>query len=151
MIKNSKFHSNTETIYIGNSQYPYPSDITIAYNLFYDNSGTPIIVTDGADIKVYNNVFYNNAGSYDMAISRNELFTARNNLLEDGISASTVSAHVTDHNLNYQNSFFVNSGSRNFHLTSGSSPINAGTNVGFSNDYDGKSISGNPDIGAFEY
>ncbi len=87
----------------------------------------------------------------DMQISRNELFTARNNLLEDGISASTVSAHVTDHNLNYQTSFFVNPSARDFHLVSGSAPINAGVSVGFTSDYDGKSISGNPDIGAFEY
>jgi hypothetical protein len=151
IIKNSKFHDNAVGIYIGNGQSPYPKNITIAYNLFYDNTANPITVSDGTDIKVYNNVFYNNAGSYDVQVSRNELFTARNNLLEDGISATTHANHIVSNNINHQSSFFVNTGSRNFHLNSGVSAINSGVNVGFTKDYDGKTISGNPDAGAFEF
>jgi hypothetical protein len=39
----------------------------------------------------------------------------------------------------------------NFHLRSGSPCIDAGTNVGLTTDFDGSSIVGVPDIGAYEY
>lgn len=38
-----------------------------------------------------------------------------------------------------------------FHLQTGSPAINAGTPVGFSSDIMGTAVSGNPDIGAYEY
>lgn len=41
--------------------------------------------------------------------------------------------------------------STDFHLTSTSPAINAGVDVGLSQDYDGNGISGLPDIGAYEY
>lgn len=37
------------------------------------------------------------------------------------------------------------------HLLSGSPAINAGTAMSYTHDFDGKAISGTPDIGAFEY
>ena len=39
----------------------------------------------------------------------------------------------------------------NFHLRSGSPCIDAGTDVGLTTDFDGRSIVGVPDIGAYEY
>ena len=46
---------------------------------------------------------------------------------------------------------FVDAANGDFHLREGSAAINAGINVGLTKDYDGNSIVGLPDIGAFEY
>jgi uncharacterized repeat protein (TIGR02543 family) len=51
------------------------------------------------------------------------------------------------------NPYFVNAGSHDFHLTSSSACINAGTSVGLTRDFDGTAVpqGGTPDIGAYEY
>jgi LysM repeat protein len=46
---------------------------------------------------------------------------------------------------------FVSTATPDFHLQSTSLAINAGTNVGLTSDYEGNSIVGLPDIGAYEY
>ncbi len=46
---------------------------------------------------------------------------------------------------------FVDFANRNFRLKKNSPAINAGIYNGYSNDIDGRTINGRPDIGAFEY
>lgn len=48
---------------------------------------------------------------------------------------------------------FVNLASKDFHLRSGSPAIDAGVNLGYTTDYDGKAVPNGsvPDMGAFEY
>ena len=45
---------------------------------------------------------------------------------------------------------FVNAAGHDFHLLSSSPCINAGANVGLTQDYEGNTIKGTPDIGAYE-
>ena len=149
LIKGSTFRENIGGIDIGmNWQTPSPENITIAYNLFYDNVGNPIDVAKGIDIKIYNNVFYSNAGSYDFESHSNASFDARNNLLEDGIDTGSSSSYTIANNMDREDAFFVSSIDRDFHLVSGSSPIDAGVHIpGITDGYEGSA----PDIGAFEY
>lgn len=48
---------------------------------------------------------------------------------------------------------FVNAGAKDFRLKAGSTAIDAGANLGYTSDYDNKTIpaGGAPDMGAFEY
>ncbi len=152
LITSSRFIDNDEAIVIGNSQSPYPYDINMSYNIFLDNAGILIKVIEGINVHVYNNIFYGNGGSYDISVDRDLPFAARNNLLEDGIHVSVASAHTVDHNMDHENSFFVDASSRDFHLVSGCPAIDAGILVGMSQDFDGTPITdGMPDVGAFEY
>ena len=65
--------------------------------------------------------------------------------------ATRLSSFVIDHNMNYDDSFFVDAASRDFHLQSNSPAIDAGTDVGLTSDFDGNPIVGTPDIRAFGY
>ncbi|RPJ39533.1 MAG: right-handed parallel beta-helix repeat-containing protein, partial [Planctomycetaceae bacterium] len=51
------------------------------------------------------------------------------------------------------NPYFVNAGSRDFHLGNSSPCINAGTSVGLTRDFDGAAVpqGSGPDLGAYEY
>ena len=79
------------------------------------------------DISIENNIFYNNGNS----------------------NAPIYSGSATVQNNIVGNPLFVSSS--DFHLQSSSPAINKGLNVGLTSDYAGNSISGTPDIGAYEY
>jgi hypothetical protein len=81
-------------------------------------------------ITVQNNIMYQNSGTIG------------------GLDTATNYVHSGDI---LTNPNFVSSASGNFHLQSGSPAINAGLNVGLTKDYEGNSIVGLPDIGAYEY
>jgi hypothetical protein len=87
-------------------------------------------------------------GSIDTMSIENNLF------YNNGNSNVPRYSSITPSNLVYRNNIFANPlfvSSSNFHLQSTSPAINKGLNVGLTEDYEGNSIVGLPDIGAFEY
>jgi hypothetical protein len=108
------------------------------------NTGT-IISTSGAAAAIKNNIVY--GGSYGII--------ADNNAVEDfndvfGASTANYNGFVPGINSVQLDPLFVNNSS-DFHILSTSPAIDAGTNVGLTNDYAGNPIYGTPDIGAYEY
>jgi len=161
-IKNNIFHNNDISVRAGywySFDSPWPRDLLIYHNLFYDNEDVSVYMPDSRRVEVYNNVFYNNDGSSDVYMRRDEAFIAKNNLLEDSISVSGLN-HIVEYNLDHEDSFFVDAASRNFHLAPGSPAIEAGVHIpGFHCVTSGEHPNEDcvewygdaPDIGVFEY
>jgi len=104
---------------------------------------------DYSAVQMRNNIFYSN-----LQIANNGNFTHTNNLYYmtamvngSGVGYTLGSGEKTGDPL------FVNMGSKDMHLKSGSPAIDAGANLGYSADYDGRSVpSGSAaDLGAFEF
>jgi hypothetical protein len=143
---NNVFRGNERSILIGDSGEPLIRNITIINNRFYDNDGIPIEVNEIDGIKVYNNVFYNNNNADDLRVDGTTYdLIVRNNLLGGSITTTLATDPVVDHNMDHQDSFFVDVSSRDFHLVGGCTAIDAGIDVGL--PYTGTA----PDIGAYEY
>lgn len=118
-------------------------DNEIINNVFFE-VGTPIESdSEPAGTKISNNLFYSassysfvhNSTTYDLSG-----FTALNGsngfVIEDNLEG---------------NPLFVNPSTTNFSLMSGSTAIDAGISVGLLTDFNGTPLSGDPDIGAFEF
>jgi hypothetical protein len=78
-----------------------------------------------------------------MEIQNISAFTISHNLIY-GTSSTTGINNISG------NPRFV-SPTENFNLQSNSPAINRGTNVGLTKDFDGKKITGTPEIGAYEF
>ena len=153
---------------------PTPS---VYRNLFYDlddgstDCGGIYMVGSLGYARIFNNTFYNvakaispaNTTSASLQVRNNHAFgnrgveytiaagiTSSNNLSEDG---SADDAGGTGHLINVTTTEFVNAAAKDFHLASTSSAINNGANLGspYDVDFDGVTVSGAWDIGAFEY
>ncbi len=140
---------------------------TEAYgNIFYGftDSGHPALQTIYSyDKYVYNNVFYDNAVgiSTGSAVNRD----IRNNIFVDCDANSISSGSNVDYNCYFNTPNegdvhgitdypqFVDTATRDFHLTAISPCIDAGTDVGLRTDKDGISIpqGAGYDIGVYEY
>jgi hypothetical protein len=145
------------------------SNITLAYNLFYNcYQSTCAQIAEGDSIYVYNNTFANTinyGGSGYGAIFGNSNTVAKNNIfVTNGRTTTNGSFLVESNNLVYNysnggtgvieglnsNPQFIDRFNFNFRLLPNSQAINLGTNLGYSEDLDGNPILGNPDAGAYE-
>jgi hypothetical protein len=135
-------------------------DITVTnfrfeHNTYVSTSGNPATYrvfscrTDLSMLVVRNNIFYS-----DIQIANNGYFTHTNNLYHivnmvngSGVGYALGSGEKTGDPL------FVNVGARDLHLGAGSPAIDAGINLGYSQDYEGKTVpvGSAPDMGAYEY
>jgi len=149
-------------------------DITVAYNVLHTDLDTYTATDWGrcTGIYYYNNVMVN---AYGKALSKGSTTTnvvVRNNVLDGcGVgSGSQVSHNIyTDLMWNQASQYgwslgvgesiqtdtdvFVDVGARDFHLRGDSPAIDAGTDVGQTQDLDGNAVPAGAavDIGAFEY
>jgi parallel beta-helix repeat protein len=114
----------------GNQGFP------IKNNIFSENTSCDIYAPSSNILTHSNNAYYRAAGGNRV------LFNGITYTLATLKSGFEASALVANPKL---------SSSSDFRLLSDSPCINAGTNVGLTQDYEGKAISGLPDIGAYEY
>lgn len=125
------------------------NNLSIYYNVFIGNKGKAINAANascGSNIKIYNNTII---GIVDLSGATNE--TVRNNFYQSLTSATTSSNNITLGSIN-QSAYFKNPAAKDYRLIStASSAIDKGYLVGLSYDCLRISISGNPDIGAYEY
>ena len=105
--------------------------------------------SDLSSIQVRNNIFYS-----DIQIASNGNFTRSNNLYHmvnmvsgSGVGYSLGAGEKTG------NPLFLNLAAVNVHLLIGSPAIDAGANLGYAQDYDGRPVpfGSAPDIGVFEF
>lgn len=108
--------------------------LLIANNIFY-NAYNPIRFENGCelvDLEVRNNLYFeNNTQVTFYNMSEPDSWVNLNNITSDPL--------------------FIGGSPFSFKLQSGSPCIDAGINVGLTEDYEGKPITGTPDIGAYEY
>jgi hypothetical protein len=99
-----------------------------------------------------NGEFFNiaNSGSINGLYVDNNLLYDNANNNNPKFSGNTINNYEFLNDIRGANPLFVDENAGNFHLQSGSPAINAGINVGLTSDYEGNSIVGLPDIGAFE-
>jgi hypothetical protein len=125
------------------------NNLKIYYNLFYGNKGKAINAANAScatNLYIYNNTIN---GTVDLTGSSNEIF--RNNFFESVSSVTTSSNNVQLSTISLTN-YFKNPAAKNFELTSSAvNAIDKGYNVGLKYDCLKVTISGLPDIGAFEY
>jgi hypothetical protein len=154
--------------------------VDVYYNLLYGNRTGGVIIEVGTPsyVNVYNNTIANSptgANSQGLRASTGDHITWKNNIIYninyaqfgDGTKYNyyvdgSVTNLVSDYNLVYSPTAtahyafvdpkFVNS-STDFHIQPASPAINAGTNVGLTQDYSGNPISQGsaPDIGAYKF
>lgn len=167
-FRNNKVIGNSKAIGI---LLRYHTALNCAYNVFTGFTGgssRPVfdIYSNYSSVKnrIYNNTFYNNGyvyyrtGGSDLAEIKNNIFSKNSN------TYPSTSGVTKDYNLYYNSTYsgtethslnsdpmFVDPGNKDFHLQTGSPCINAGTDLGYTSDIDGTVLSGNPDIGAYEY
>lgn len=138
-------------------------DINIYNNLFYENTEDgmmyykhPVGTGSVYNCHLTNNTIYNN-GRYGILVNFTGAtnLTVRNNISYNNSNnnySRTNGSGATSNNLFGSNPLFINAGTANFELQSGSPAINTGTSTQApSVDYNGDSRVGQVDIGAFEY
>jgi hypothetical protein len=135
---------------------------------FYDNTiygGNVVISRADSDVTFMNNLIYTTSGEYPLTFGSSELSGTpfvSHNLYYNSYNNRRVSygpeSYTTD---NYDSWLLEHPGSLfndplfvspiDHHLSSNSPAIDAGIDVGITEDIDGNPISGSPDIGAYEY
>jgi uncharacterized repeat protein (TIGR02059 family) len=91
-----------------------------------------------------NNLFYKQ-GVTDLVNFKGSLYTVAGFNARNGTNSDVIQNNITGDPL------FVNVANGDFHLQSNSPCINAGVDVGLTEDYEGNPIIGVPDIGAYEH
>jgi parallel beta-helix repeat protein len=164
----------------GIHQYPTGGNNIFRYNKFYDSDGGGILLTNSGN-QVYYNLIYNvgsgdtaggvacyNTASDDNLIYNNTIYGsydgitidagAERNLVKNNIVYANTNADITDGgtgtvlatNLTTDPSF-VSAVGNNFRLAEGSAAIGAGTELGFTRDFEGAGIRRPVSIGAYTY
>jgi hypothetical protein len=121
------------------------SNVSIYHNTAISNTKQALFVA-GSNTEVRNNIFWGARG--DMNI--NTSTRGNSNLFINGASGGRYSSSgdITASAA----SVFVDHSKRNYRLKSGSPAINRGVNIsGYNKGISGQSVSGRPDIGAFQY
>jgi hypothetical protein len=144
---------------------------TLYNNVFYNNKnalapthgyGINLRITGNGSLTVKNNIVYGNNVDLYTDISGTFSFTSDYNCWNVGSSSTLLVYQTTAYNFtNYktassQDAHSLNEdplfiSTSNFHLQAGSPTINAGVDVGLTEDYEGNPIVGIPDISAYEY
>jgi len=142
------------------------TDIEMYNNVFYATEITHWTGSDGLTLK--NNIFYENQSGLDYFIEQN---AAATNLVADynayykgtgsgwfrlnnvGINnfATWQSNGQDAHGTYSVDPLFVNVGTRDFHLQSGSPCKDTGVSLSLTEDFDGNAVGASPDKGAFEF
>jgi hypothetical protein len=137
-----RFENNT---FVDTRAYPEPPCIIWV-------GGTP---TAGA-LKMRNNIFY--LGSYGSILAASNMsftWTHSNNLFYyvTPLAQGSWYPYHMDTTEKTADPLFVNVGAADFHLSPGSLAVNNGMNLGYSSDFDSKTVpeGSAPDIGVFEY
>ena len=138
------------------------------YNNFNDagtdesNNGIMFLDSDGI-YNLKNNIIANHEYEIYVGITADGTFNINNNLYYDSRggnafywkgTASNFADWVTnsgDTNSLNVDPLWVSTSTPNFHLQSNSPAINAGPDAGLTTDYEGNSIIGLPDMGAYEF
>ncbi len=142
-----------------------PTGIKIYNNIFRSNIdrvnfywGAGIDLTGGTNHEIYNNIFINfpyaGRGAHHIVVQGGATYAGNNNIFwNDDSSTPTFYGYTPGANdKNSTNPLFVTNYT-NLQLQSGSPAINAGLNLGLTQDYAGVSVPQGlaPDIGAYEY
>jgi len=135
-------------------------------NVIYNNGYHGLYIDDRNDHIVKNNIFSGNtqqdikvdAGLTGVTFDNNCYYRASGNIIHwQGTDYSIAqfatyqSASSQDVNSLAQDPLMTDPGNGDFALQAGSPCINAGTNVGLTEDYAGNIVGALPDIGAYEY
>jgi hypothetical protein len=143
MIRRNKIvNSTTNGIYTnGNCM-----KLKVFYNIIDDMNKEAIALTNGNGALIYNNTVF---GTINLTGASNTI--VRNNFFQLLTNAGVESNNINIRDIDTQN-YFTGYSNRDFRLKStAEKAINKGSNVGLDKDYEGKNISGIPDIGALEY
>ncbi|MEK6844600.1 MAG: Ig-like domain-containing protein [Nanoarchaeota archaeon] len=133
---------------------------TIRNNFIYANIAqydSGIGIEDTPSVLIYHNTIYSTQGVFNVPIDlRGTLTTSttivRNNLHEPVISVRNGATPIVSNNVRATAGMFVNLNDVNLHLLStASSVINQGVNVGVTQDIDGDIRDTSPDVGADEF
>lgn len=116
----------------------------VANNIFYSPLNQGVLVFVDTDITYTDCVIENN-----MTYGASTCIGAEWDDWE--IHPGTITGFTRTNNIDETDPLMTNSGTYDFTLTELSPAINAGVNVGLTTDYLDNSITGNPDIGAYEY
>ena len=122
-----------------------PTNINIKNNIFYGATESCIRWAEDVDVSDYilnNNDYYMASGDL-VVISDGETYTTAE--FADYQSETSQDADSID-----DDPSFVDEGSGDYTLLVGSPAINIGVDVGLTRDFNGDSINGDPDAGAFE-
>lgn len=115
------------------------SNIEIRNNIIYGGFGRPIRFTDNGGSPEINTADINN----------NDFYGNTNTAISYG--AGVVYNDIDDTGNITTDPTFVGGSPYDFHLQAGSPCINAGIDVGLTEDYDGQAVDDPPEIGAYEY
>jgi hypothetical protein len=155
-------------------------NITVAYNISdRDTTDFAMVHLSGgfastvSNFKVDNNTIVRSDGGYRIldfgGATPPSSFYFRNNIVYGNTSVASASGFTHNNNDFYLSGGaglgsmslgsgekqadpkFVNASGGDYHLTSGSPAINAGANLGYATDYDGKAVPSTPDAGVYEY
>ena len=162
LVEKCKLHDNNGN---GIQWYPGPTNGTMKNCLVYDNGyfeGPPDqgsgIIIQGTNIDILNCTIFNNeyigiwvvAGSTGVDLKNCIVYS--NNVFADIYDPGSVANQVTNRT---DNPSFVNEGTHDLHLQSGSTSRNSGTNIApaVTDDYDGNArpLGAGWDVGAYEY
>jgi len=146
VFNNVSYNNTLKGIKLAYNDSASSNSIVVKNNIFAEN-GEEDFYESGVTSKyiVKNDLFYRSDGN-DTLYLNGTTFTLSE--LQNYLSSSgNPDNHVAD------DPDFSSPGSGNFHLQSTSPAIDAGVDVGLTEDYDGTSVPQNsiPDIGAFEY
>ncbi len=144
-------------IHIYNETGSANTSISIINNTFADANpnriGHVLLMTSMTNTLIANNIFYSplTAG---IQIATGFVYSnclIKNNITYNGIiSYGPTSGFVISNNLNNTNPLMASPSTYDFRLQAASPAINAGVNVGLTNDFAGIPLVGLPDIGAYE-
>lgn len=161
-ITNNFIYSNTASqngggFYMFASHfYPGPGAGVLLHNTLAKNSPNGVYVTEFTSLTLTNNILVTQtvgicveSGSLTVTVKADHTLFYGNSGNITGVGCDSV---VTNTNaLTGSAPRFANEAGGNYHLSSNSPAINAGTATGITTDYDGQTRGSQPDIGADEF
>jgi parallel beta-helix repeat protein len=139
IYNNTIYNPKNYGIYIVNGT----GSVEIKNNIFYGTGGLDhrlVYISNASNKTVNNNLYYRTSGIFAVVggtvYSSWATYKAGTGFESAGVNADPL---------------MTNPAGAVFTLAASSPAINAGTNAGLTADYGGTTITGNPDIGAFEY
>jgi len=128
-------------------------DVYIRNNIFYDNSGVYELFYNpesSTNLHIENNLFYSSESRDIISHYDGYAFFGEDGLQNPGDEPFNGFRSYISGNL-FVNPLLVGPTTDNYHLLAGSPAIDAGIDVGLTQDHEGNPIVDTPDIGAYEY